>query len=98
MSLLQAQGLEDTTTEVTYTVMIWYTPEFLASFASETDMGVFIDLIFEETNQGYINSQMPVIRTKIPLVLFWSFWFRSEFPSLGQGNTQLLLILKILSN
>ena len=66
MSLLQAQGLEDTTTEVTYTVMIWYTPEFLASFASETDMGVFIDLIFEETNQGYINSQMPVIRTKMP--------------------------------
>ena len=52
--------MEDTTTEVTYTVMIWYTPQFFASFASEADMNVFIDLIFEETNQGYINSQMPV--------------------------------------
>jgi len=62
---LLAQGLEDTTTEVTYTVMIWYTPQFLASFASEADMGVFIDLIFEETNQGYINSKMPVRVSKL---------------------------------
>merc|ERR1719495_2700341 len=62
---LMDQGLSDTTTEVTYTVMIWYTPQFLASFASEADMGVFIDLIFEETNQGYINSKMPVRVSKL---------------------------------
>ena len=53
--------MEDTTTEVIFTVMIWYTPQFFASFASEADMNVFIDLIFELTNQGYINSKMPVI-------------------------------------
>ena len=41
--------------------MIWYTPQFFASFASKADMNVFIDLIFEETNQGYINSEMPVM-------------------------------------
>ena len=61
----QEQGLADTTTEVTYTVMIWYTPEFLASFASESDMNVFVDLVFEETNQGYINSEMPVRVSKL---------------------------------
>ena len=65
---LQARGLEDTTTEVSYTVMIWYTPEFLASFASEADMNVFIDLVFEETNQGYINSEMPVSMTRINMI------------------------------
>jgi len=62
---LLEQGLADTTTEVTYTVMIWYTPEFLASFASESDMNVFVDLVFEETNQGYINSEMPVRVSKL---------------------------------
>ena len=61
--------MEDTTTEVTYTVMIWYTPQFFASFASEADMNVFIDLVFEETNQGYINSQMPVINRTVILLL-----------------------------
>merc|ERR1711970_217404 len=62
---LMDQGLSDTTTEVTYTVMIWYTPQFLAMFASEADMNVFVDLVFEETNQGYINSQMPVRVSKV---------------------------------
>ena len=66
---LQARGLEDTTTEVSYTVMIWYTPEFLAAFASEADMNVFIDLVFEETNQGYINSEMPVSMTRVKVML-----------------------------
>merc|ERR1719315_603057 len=45
--------------------MIWYTPQFLALFATESDMNVFIDLIFEETNQGYINSKMPVRVSKV---------------------------------
>ena len=58
---LQDEGLSDTTTNVTYSVMIWYTPQFFEQFASEADMNVFIDLIFEETNQGYINSKMPVL-------------------------------------
>ena len=40
--------------------MIWYTPEFRATFTSDEEMMVFIDLIFTETNQGYINSEIPV--------------------------------------
>ena len=59
---LQDQGLEDNTTLVTYSIMIWYTPEFKELFASEDDLDLFIDLVFEETNQGYINSLMPVQR------------------------------------
>ena len=54
------RGVADTTTVVTYTIMLWYTPQFYALFASDSDMDVFIDLIFEETNQGYINSEIPV--------------------------------------
>ena len=53
-------GSKDTTTIVTDTIMIWYTKEFAATFASKDDMEVFVDLIFEETNQGYINSGIPV--------------------------------------
>ena len=40
--------------------MIWYTPQFRATFSSEEEMDLFIDQIFAETNQGYINSQIPV--------------------------------------
>merc|ERR1711962_620456 len=52
--------LEDTITVVTYSVMIWTTAQFRALFSSDTDMDTFIDLIFVETNRGYINSEMPV--------------------------------------
>lgn len=41
--------------------MLWYTPEFAATFATEPDMDAFINLVIEETNQGYINSKIPVI-------------------------------------
>jgi len=54
------KGEQDTTTVVTYSVMIWTTPEFDAAFSSDADKMAFIDLIFQETNQGYINSAMPV--------------------------------------
>ena len=58
--MTQKQGREDTTSIVTYTIMIWYTPQFLALFSSEADMNSFVDLVFAETNQGYINSDIPV--------------------------------------
>ena len=61
--VLQDEGEADTTTVVTYSVMIWTTAQFVATFPSEADMRTFIELIFEETNQGYINSEMPVICT-----------------------------------
>ena len=47
----------DNSTIVTYTVMFYYT----ADFASVTsDIPGFIDQVVAETNQGYINSQIPV--------------------------------------
>ena len=58
--MLQAQGESDSETMVSYSIMIWYTPQFRASFSSEEEMDLFIDCIFCETNQGYINSQIPV--------------------------------------
>merc|ERR1712168_1044606 len=55
-------GAEDTTTVVTYSVMIYYTPDF----ASITpDIEGWVDQVLAETNQGYINSQIPVRITKL---------------------------------
>ena len=45
---------------VTYTVMMWYTPEFRKLFASVDDMDTFTDLIILETNEAYINGDIPV--------------------------------------
>jgi len=58
------KGESDSVTMVTYSIMIWYTPQFRNTFASEEEMNLFIDLIFQETNQGYINSQIPVTAVK----------------------------------
>lgn len=56
----QSQGEQDISTMVDFTVMVWYTPQFRGTFSSLEDMMVFIDLIFAETNQGFINSNIPV--------------------------------------
>ena len=58
--ILQDQGKSDSVTVVNYSIMIWYTPQFRATFPSEEEMNLFIDQIFDETNQGYINSEIPV--------------------------------------
>ena len=58
--MYQDQGQADTTTIVENSVMIWYTPQFRATFTTDDDLDVFVDLIFAETNQGYINSNIPV--------------------------------------
>ena len=47
----------DNTTVVTYSVMFYYTPEFAAS---TSDIPGFIDQVIAESNQGYINSNIPV--------------------------------------
>ena len=58
---LLAQGEADTTTVVTYTVMLWYTAGFASSFAYEgNDMDAYFELMITQTNQGYINSEIPV--------------------------------------
>jgi len=62
---VKRQRTTDTTTLVTYSVMLWYTPEFAATFATEPDMDAFINLVIEETNQGYINSKIPVRVSKL---------------------------------
>ena len=53
---------EDTTTIVTYSAMIYYTPDF----ASVTpDIEGYVDQVLAEVNQGYINSLIPVRITKL---------------------------------
>ena len=42
---------------VTYSVMIYYTPEFAAV---TSDIEGWVDLVLDEANQGYENSQIPV--------------------------------------
>ena len=48
---------DDNTTVVTYTVMFYYTKDFAAVTA---DIPGFIDQLIAETNQGYINSNIPL--------------------------------------
>merc|ERR1719167_1267246 len=56
-SALIQQGRDDSTTVVTYSVMFYYTPEF----ASITDdIPLFVSQVIAETNQGYINSGIPL--------------------------------------
>merc|ERR1711962_1682965 len=50
-------GRSDSTTVVTYTVMFYYTPEFAAV---TEDIPLFVSQVIAETNQGYINSGIPV--------------------------------------
>jgi len=51
------KGTSDTTTVVTYSVQIYYTKEFAASTA---DIQTFTDSLIDTTNQGYINSKVPI--------------------------------------
>merc|ERR1719481_36439 len=55
-ALLQ-QGKDDSTTIVTYSVMFYYTKEF----AKVTpDIPLYVEQVVAETNQGYINSNIPL--------------------------------------
>merc|ERR1711890_164196 len=51
------QGKDDSSTLVTYSVMFYYTPEFAAI---TDDIPLFVSQVIAETNQGYINSGIPV--------------------------------------
>merc|ERR550519_1473594 len=54
---LQNQGKEDETTIAEFSIMVYYTPEF----AAETpDVQTYVDAVIAETNEGYINSQIPI--------------------------------------
>ena len=51
----------ETETHWTYSLMVYYTPEFAAV---EDDIEDFIDDMIAETNQGYFNSKLPITVTK----------------------------------
>ena len=51
-----AQGHADDTTIVTYSAMIYYTPEF----DNLVDVESYIGVMLSETNAGYINSEIPL--------------------------------------
>merc|ERR1719295_822190 len=61
MAELRNSGAEDTTTPATYSVMFYYTADFEAI---TPDIPGFIDQVLAETNQGYINSKIPLTVTK----------------------------------
>merc|ERR1719228_2431066 len=58
---LDMRAADDTTTIVTYTVKVYYTPQFKAATA---DIDGYVDQLIQDTNQGYINSKVP-IRVKL---------------------------------
>jgi len=53
--------VEDTTTVVNYSIMFYYTQAFQDTTA---DIDGFIEQVLAETNQGYINSQIPIRASK----------------------------------
>ena len=52
-----AEATADTTTIVTFSLMFYYTQEFEAVTA---DIEGFVDQIIDITNEGFINSKIPV--------------------------------------
>ena len=65
LSPLQAEGLQraltDNTTTVSYSVMFYYTRDFAKITA---DIAGYVDQLLAETNQGYVNSEVPLLVTK----------------------------------
>merc|ERR1719402_1765139 len=51
----------DNTTTATYSIFFYYTPQFAAS---TPDIDTFIDHVLAETNEGYVNSQVPLVATR----------------------------------
>merc|ERR1711922_106232 len=51
------RAADDTTTIVTYSVKIYYDKKFKAA---TSDIDGFLDQVIQETNQGYINSKVPL--------------------------------------
>ena len=56
-NVLLKQGLEDSTTLVTYSLKVYYTIEF---GEKTEDIPLFVEQMVSEINQGYINSEIPV--------------------------------------
>ena len=56
-SLTLSDGAADNTTLATFSLMFYYTPEFEAATA---DIEGFVDQIIDITNEGFINSEIPI--------------------------------------
>jgi len=54
---LLAKGTKDKTTIVTYTIKVYYTPEVMKA---NKDVPTMVNNIIATTNQGYINSKIPI--------------------------------------
>ena len=54
---LVARGQQDNITGIEYSVKIYYTPDFAAT---TPDIPGFVNQMIMETNQGYINSKVPL--------------------------------------
>jgi len=54
---LLAKGIKDKTTMVTYTIKVYYTPEVKKA---NKDVPTMVNNIIATTNQGYINSKIPI--------------------------------------
>merc|ERR1719328_29174 len=61
VAALLEKGKSDSTTVVTYTIMLYYTPE---ARHSVDDMRTLAEDMIAKTNQGYMNSQIP-LRAKL---------------------------------
>jgi len=55
-SLIQ-KGRDDSTTVVTYSVMVYYTPQFKII---RPDVSQYVEWVIDETNEGYNNSKLPI--------------------------------------
>jgi len=61
VAFLLETGKRDQTTPVTYSVMLYYTPEVRAAVESSGgDLKMFVNQMIDTTNQGYINSNIPI--------------------------------------
>merc|ERR1719186_157041 len=78
---MRADATSDTTTIVTYTVKVYYTRQFQAATA---DIDGFLDQVIQETNQGYINSKVP-LRVKL---------FCSELATINEINSSSQMLRK----
>jgi len=65
MEELMARGSADNETVVEYSVTVYYTKEFKAA---TTDPKTFIEHVIQKTNEGYINSKVP-IRARLHCVM-----------------------------
>ena len=60
IELLRKLGREDTKTVATFSIKFYYTPEFIAN---TPDIHNFIEQVLSITNQGYVNSGVPLVAT-----------------------------------